>query len=234
VTGAGRRAGVGGDLPRQLGAGARLARGSNLDTATPTYYALSPTRGLELQLLRVSQRHDRAHRPEVGVVFQRQVGRATLSANGTNLRVQVYRPDTAQYLDPSGRWVDALSWAINLTDTAIATGGSVGVERPALYKGDIYFDEFSALTASGDSIAPRVTVTAPAPGATLTGTVTVAATATDNLGVSKVEFYTDGVLRQTVVAAPHRWDFDTATATNGTHLLEVLAYDAAGNIGRAR
>src|SRR5262249_1783198 len=87
--------------------------------------------------------------------------------------------------------------------------------------------------ATGDSQAPTVRITAPPGAGDLTGVVTVTAEAADNVGVSQVEFYADGVLRAVDRAAPYAWDFDTTTAANGSHVLSVLAYDAAGNVGRA-
>src|SRR5262249_55233297 len=52
-------------------------------------------------------------------------------------------------------------------------------------------------------------------------------------GVARLEFLVDDALRAAVTAPPFRWDFDTSTASNGEHRLTVLAYDLAGNVGRA-
>src|SRR5262249_23281328 len=87
--------------------------------------------------------------------------------------------------------------------------------------------------AGGDQIPPTVSITAPVSGGTLSGVVTVSASASDNIGVAKVEFYVDSVLRAVDLATPYQWDFDTSSASNGSHTLEVWAYDIAGNTGRA-
>src|SRR5204863_4421656 len=63
------------------------------------------------------------------------------------------------------------------------------------------------------------------------GTTTVSASASDNVGVTKVEFYLDGVLKSTDTTSPYSWSWDTTTATNASHTLVSKAYDAAGNIG---
>ena len=80
-----------------------------------------------------------------------------------------------------------------------------------------------------DTVPPTVSITSPGNGATVSGTVAVTATATDNVGVARVEFYVDGVLKNTDTAAPWSWNWDTNTATNGTHTLVASAFDAAGN-----
>jgi hypothetical protein len=76
-------------------------------------------------------------------------------------------------------------------------------------------------------------MSAPISGATVSGTVTLTATASDNVGISKVEFYIDGTMTSTVTATPYNYTWDTTAATNATHTLSVKAYDAAGNVGTA-
>ncbi|MEA2165716.1 MAG: hypothetical protein QOK37_3843 [Thermoanaerobaculia bacterium] len=83
----------------------------------------------------------------------------------------------------------------------------------------------------GDTIAPTTSITAPANGATVSGTTAVNANASDNVGVTKVEFYLDGVLKSTDTTSPYSWSWDTTTATNGSHSLTSKAYDAALNVG---
>ncbi len=62
------------------------------------------------------------------------------------------------------------------------------------------------------------------------GTITLSATATDNVGVTKVEFYVDGVLRGTDTTLPYSVSLDSLTLTDGNHALMGKAYDAAGNV----
>ena len=73
-------------------------------------------------------------------------------------------------------------------------------------------------------------VTAPAAGSTVSGTVTVAASASDNVGVTSVQFTLDGVaLGAPDTSAPYSTSWVTTTATPGQHLLRAVAGDAAGN-----
>jgi hypothetical protein len=86
-------------------------------------------------------------------------------------------------------------------------------------------------TPAGDTQAPTTALTAPSAGSTLSGTITVSASATDNVGVSAVDFYLDGVFKSTDSSAPYAWSWDTTGSANGSHALQSRARDAAGNVG---
>ena len=87
--------------------------------------------------------------------------------------------------------------------------------------------------APPDTTAPVVSITAPAAGASVSGTTVVTATATDNVGVTKVDFYVDGVLKATDTAAPYAFSWNTTTSSNGAHVLQAAASDAAGNVANS-
>jgi hypothetical protein len=80
---------------------------------------------------------------------------------------------------------------------------------------------------SGDTTAP--TVSASESGAS--GTITLSASASDNVGVTKVEFYVDGALKGTDTTSAYSMTLDSTTLANGSHSLSAKAYDAAGNVG---
>ena len=81
-----------------------------------------------------------------------------------------------------------------------------------------------------DATPPVVSLTAPVSGASLSGIVTIAATASDNVGVTGVRFTVDGAaLGSDDNVAPFSVSWNTAAASNGTHTLSATAYDAAGN-----
>jgi len=86
---------------------------------------------------------------------------------------------------------------------------------------------------ASDISAPAVLVTSAANGATLSGTVTVSASAEDDMGVDRVEFYRDGVLMGTSGVAPYSCTWDTKSLANGTYQVTVKAYDEAGNSGQS-
>ncbi|MEP7154423.1 MAG: Ig-like domain-containing protein [Betaproteobacteria bacterium] len=83
------------------------------------------------------------------------------------------------------------------------------------------------LAGGGDTTAP--TVSASSSGTS--GTITFSATASDAVGVTKVEFYVDGVLKGTDTTSPYSFAFNSTTVANGSHSLTAKAYDAANNIG---
>lgn len=83
---------------------------------------------------------------------------------------------------------------------------------------------------TGDTVAPTTSLTAPA-GGTLTGTVTVSANASDNIGVTNVEFYANSTYIGSDTTTPYSISWDTTGAGNGPYTLTSRAYDAAGNVG---
>lgn len=84
--------------------------------------------------------------------------------------------------------------------------------------------------AAADTTPPTIAISAPAPGATVSGQVSVSASASDNVGVASVQFLLDGAnLGSLVTAAPYTVSWNTASAANGSHSLAATARDAAGN-----
>ncbi len=83
---------------------------------------------------------------------------------------------------------------------------------------------------AADTTPPAVSITAPANASTVSATVTATATASDNVGVSGVQFKLDGVnLGAEDTSAPYSVTWNTTTAANGSHNLTAVARDAAGN-----
>ncbi len=81
-----------------------------------------------------------------------------------------------------------------------------------------------------DGTFPSLSVTAPAAGATVSGTVAVTANASDNVGVVGVQFKLDGAnLGTEDTTAPYSMSWNTTSTSNGSHTLTAVARDAAGN-----
>ncbi len=91
----------------------------------------------------------------------------------------------------------------------------------------------AALGISGDTTPPTVKISSPLPGATDSGTVAVLGTATDNVGVSKVEFDVDGQVVSTALTPSFDFSWVTTSLSNASHTLTIKAYDAANNVGSA-
>jgi hypothetical protein len=86
---------------------------------------------------------------------------------------------------------------------------------------------------AGDTTPPTVSISSPTAGANATGTITVSGLATDNMGVTKVELWVDGVLNTSTTSPSYGFGWNSASVTNAAHTLTVKAYDAAGNVGQA-
>ncbi len=81
-----------------------------------------------------------------------------------------------------------------------------------------------------DKIPPVVSVTAPAADTVVSGTVTVAADATDNAGLIGVQFLLDGgALGAEVRTPPYSIAWDSTQVPDGAHTLAARARDGGGN-----
>ncbi len=90
-------------------------------------------------------------------------------------------------------------------------------------------DQFEVLSTAGGATPPTVAITSPASGATVSGTITVSATASDSLGVAGVQFKVDGNnLGAEVTTAPYAVSLNTATLANGSHVLTAVARNLLG------
>ena len=65
----------------------------------------------------------------------------------------------------------------------------------------------------------------------VSGTVTVTATANDNVGVTSLQIYIDGALKARATTSPLNYSWNTSSLPNGSHTIYSKAYDAAGNVG---
>jgi len=84
---------------------------------------------------------------------------------------------------------------------------------------------------SGDFIAPTASITAPAAGTTVAGTVTLAADASDNVGVTRVDFLVGAKVVGSATQSPYQIGWDSTGVFNGAQSVRARAFDAAGNIG---
>lgn len=85
------------------------------------------------------------------------------------------------------------------------------------------------ITVIVDNHPPTVSLTAPTAGAVLSGTATLSASASDVMGVTRVEFLADGALLGSIASAPYQLGWDTLGIANGSHVLTARAFDAAGH-----
>jgi subtilisin family serine protease len=152
---------------------------------------------------------------------------ATATMSGTSMASPHVAGAAALYLEtnPNASPATVVQAIISLATANHVTGAGTGSPNLLLY----------SLFAGGDpadTTPPQTSITSPANGATVSGTVTIAANATDPSGVSSVEFYVDGAWKCTdTTASSYTCPWDTTTAANGTHTLTTKAYDSWDNMG---
>ncbi len=89
-------------------------------------------------------------------------------------------------------------------------------------------------TPAPDTTPPTISVTGPSSGATVQGTITLSASASDNVGVVLVQFKLDGAnIGSALTSAPFTYSWDTTGVANGSHTISAVATDAAGNSATA-
>lgn len=138
------------------------------------------------------------------------------------------------YLDGVLKGTDTTSPYLYSWDTTTSTPGLHTLIARA-YDAAGNFGESSAVTVTvvNDIFAPAVSLTSPAAKATVSGTVSITASASDNIGVSRVEFYLNNTIQAAVNTVPYSYNWNTVNSTNGSYILSAKAYDAAGNIGQS-
>ncbi|HLK50464.1 MAG TPA: Ig-like domain-containing protein, partial [Bryobacteraceae bacterium] len=149
--------------------------------------------------------------------------------SSSQLTYGVFRNGTRIATTPAGStaWADAgltASTTYTYTVCAYDPAGNRSAQTAAV----------SAATAAGsngsDTQPPVVSITAPGNNQTVSGVTTIAANASDNVGVAGVQFQLDGAnLGAQLTSAPYSTSWNTTQTTNGSHVLTAIAVDAAGN-----
>lgn len=131
------------------------------------------------------------------------------------------------------QWSDPVDVANVTTATINDLNPSTGyLFAVTAYNRDGAESSYSPVLQVSDVDPPQVTITSPVT-ATATGPSTICASASDNVGVTDVEFLVNDVLQATAVVAPYCFVWNASSLSSGLYNVTVKAYDAAGNIGRA-
>jgi hypothetical protein len=149
---------------------------------------------------------------------------ATNTISGTSMAAPHVAGAAALYLSSlPGKTPSEVATALNGNATANkVTSPGTGSPNRLLYTGFI---------ASGpaDTMPPAVSLTAPKAVQTLTGTVTLEATATDNVGIARVEFFGGTKSLGTDTTVPYQLSWNSAALPNGFHDFTAQASDLSGN-----
>ena len=98
---------------------------------------------------------------------------------------------------------------------------------------DVAFDNVTAdtrLIASSDTTAPNVTLTAPPDGAAISGSIQLAANATDNIAMDHVDFLVNNAIVGTDTSAPYSVAWNSALAGDGPATITARAVDSSANV----
>jgi Big-like domain-containing protein len=86
------------------------------------------------------------------------------------------------------------------------------------------------LPSGSDNVPPTVAITAPSAGASVSGSLTITASASDNVGIGGVQFQVDGTdIGGEVVASPYSATLDTTNLSNTNHTITAIARDTSNN-----
>lgn len=144
-----------------------------------------------------------------------------------------------QYTDTSGNLGYAFLAAPAASSTAwVSTSGTFTV--PANIKaltifhlinkaGWLQTDDYSLTAVNQAPTPPTVSLTAPSPNATVSGTQTISANASDANGVSNVQFKLDGSnIGSADTSSAYSVSWDSTTVSNGSHTISATATNTAG------
>jgi hypothetical protein len=139
------------------------------------------------------------------------------------------------------QWVDTgvgdTFWSQRVTAPTAAAGSTVTVKDTAPVNDQYNMAAIEVLAGQvvmppADTNPPRITLTDPPANTTVSGIVQLGATASDDVGVTSVQFKLDGQpLGAPDTAPPFSYQWDSRFATQGAHVLTAEASDAAGNVG---
>ena len=146
------------------------------------------------------------------------------------------------FADFCGGWIRTLDPANGNVVADFATGISSPVDLKVSADGFLYYLARGSgsvnrigFTANSDNIPPAVSITNPSNGAVVARktVVTIMATASDNVGVTRVDFLVNGSLQCSDTTAPYSCNWRVPSAPNKTYQLQARAFDQAGNLGAA-
>jgi membrane peptidoglycan carboxypeptidase len=154
--------------------------------------------------------------------------------NFTNYRIQV-----GQGINPT-QWLDVGSAAsAPVEENVLGKWDTTGLNglyavRLLVQRSKQQFD-VATIQVTVDNTAPQASIPYPQPNQTLTpskdGTLTLQVNATDNIGISRVEWWLDNQRLGEVDGAPYALAWQ---AVAGQHVLFARVYDLAGNMGESQ
>lgn len=93
------------------------------------------------------------------------------------------------------------------------------------------FASATGATVTVDNLSPSASVLSPTNGAMISGTTTIDVSAQDNIAVDRVDIVVDTTVVQTISSPPYTLTYDTNGLVDGSHMINAVVYDRAGNVG---
>ncbi len=121
-----------------------------------------------------------------------------------------------------------VSWNTRSASNGAAIIGAVAVDSA----GNVSKPTSVSVTvknADSDTIPPTIKIISPTTGSNVSGKVNFTVAAADNVKVSHVAYFINGVWFSTTKVAPYTVTWDTSSIAGGSYLIGVIAIDTSGN-----
>ncbi len=179
------------------------------DTTAPTAAIVSPASGAGV-----------AGTVSISVNASDNVGvaRVDLKVNGAVVATDTTAPYTYSWDSTT-----VANGTATLTATAYDAAGNSATSSP------VSVTVSNTVAPPPDTTPPSVAIASPS-GGTVSGNVAVSVSASDNVGVARVDLLVNGSTVATTNVGPWQFTWDSSTVANSTVTLTAKAYDAAGNV----
>ena len=153
------------------------------------------------------------------------VGYASGTIYHFRIDVNIANHTYTAYVTPNGGTEQLLgsNYAFRTEQAAVTQLNNLGAMA------DAGSETVGAPSVAAQALPPSISIAAPVSGASVSGTLSVTASASSPIGVTSVQFKLDGSnLGSAATAAPYAVSWNTAQASNGSHTLTATATDSAG------
>ncbi len=164
-------------------------------------------------------------------------GTATIDTRGSAIDtvLAVYTGDRVEALTPVAANDNDGAQATSKVSFPATAGATYRIAVDGKYDGLDVAEGAITLnwSVTAEKNPPAVSLTAPAAGSTVGGQTMISASASDDTGVTKVEFLINGTVWYTDSTAPYAVTWDTEEFANGAYTLAAKAYDVVDNVGNS-
>jgi len=157
------------------------------------------------------------------------------TVNGTGVPISATATDDSGTVTKTELWIDGTQignpdtvapYHFSWNSTTVNNGSHNITVKAYDPSGNIGSDNVNVNVSNSP---PTTAMIAPANNAAISGTYTLSASASDQVAVTKVEFYRDGATllgTSASTASPYSFSWDTTSVTDGTYALTSKAYNA--------